>query len=605
MLAEPQVGLARMSRRILITGLSSYWGGRLAQVLETRPRQRGDHRRLARGPGAAAGAHGVRPRRHAARAAAPDRPRRRDRHGDRHAPGRGLQDRAGAGRARDERARDDEHPRGLRRAGLARDASSSSSPPRTTTAASATTRASSPRRCSARTRRARVWSPTSSRPRTPCRSSRPATRRSRSRRCASATASGPDLDTSHSALLGLPGGARASSASTRATSSSTRTTSSARCTTRSSNDLPGIHNAAPDGVLALSEVASLLGKPFAPLLPPLGTGLADRGDGQDRDQNSRRSTPAAALRSRPGQPQAQAVRLPLRAHDARDGAGIRRRAAAETAARERRGAISIRARSRGVPALVAERPARRVRQLTRSATLQGYAGPPRGLLPSAHPMRTRLIVLAAFSAAPRPRWRGRRVLLRRLQAGPDRRGREGQRRPDRRDDAGAGGEEALRDAARPARPPGQGPLQGPHLHAVAEGGVDRDRHPRLRGQGAQALAGGGHVLPHVAQRAQQVAEHRARGRGVATTSRRSASSSSACSKSIDRKPVDAKVDLIEGPHRPSRAPRPACASSTTRWPRTSSRRCWTRATPRRSRSRRRSCSPRSRPSSSRRSIRRS
>jgi UDP-glucose 4-epimerase len=42
------------------------------------------------------------------------------------------------------------------------------------------------------------------------------------------------------------------------------------------HELPGIYNAAPDGVLALSEVASLLGKPFAPLLPPLGAGLAAR-----------------------------------------------------------------------------------------------------------------------------------------------------------------------------------------------------------------------------------------------------------------------------------------------------------------------------------------
>jgi UDP-glucose 4-epimerase len=35
-----------------------------------------------------------------------------------------------------------------------------------------------------------------------------------------------------------------------------------------------VFNVAPDGVLALSEVASLLGKPFAPLLPPWGTSLA-------------------------------------------------------------------------------------------------------------------------------------------------------------------------------------------------------------------------------------------------------------------------------------------------------------------------------------------
>lgn len=45
------------------------------------------------------------------------------------------------------------------------------------------------------------------------------------------------------------------------------------------HDLPGIHNAAPDGVLALSEVASLLGKLYAPVLPPWGTGLAGRGLG--------------------------------------------------------------------------------------------------------------------------------------------------------------------------------------------------------------------------------------------------------------------------------------------------------------------------------------
>ena len=39
-------------------------------------------------------------------------------------------------------------------------------------------------------------------------------------------------------------------------------------------DLPGVYNVAGDGVLVLSEVASLLGKPFAPILPPWGTGLA-------------------------------------------------------------------------------------------------------------------------------------------------------------------------------------------------------------------------------------------------------------------------------------------------------------------------------------------
>ena len=40
------------------------------------------------------------------------------------------------------------------------------------------------------------------------------------------------------------------------------------------DQLPGVFNVAADGVLALSEVAGLLGKPYAPSLPPWGTGLA-------------------------------------------------------------------------------------------------------------------------------------------------------------------------------------------------------------------------------------------------------------------------------------------------------------------------------------------
>ena len=40
------------------------------------------------------------------------------------------------------------------------------------------------------------------------------------------------------------------------------------------NDLPGAYNCAGDGVLALSEAISLLGKVPAPVLPPWGTGLA-------------------------------------------------------------------------------------------------------------------------------------------------------------------------------------------------------------------------------------------------------------------------------------------------------------------------------------------
>jgi UDP-glucose 4-epimerase len=38
--------------------------------------------------------------------------------------------------------------------------------------------------------------------------------------------------------------------------------------------VPGAFNVAGDGVLALTEVAGLLGKPYVPMLPPWGTGLA-------------------------------------------------------------------------------------------------------------------------------------------------------------------------------------------------------------------------------------------------------------------------------------------------------------------------------------------
>jgi UDP-glucose 4-epimerase len=40
------------------------------------------------------------------------------------------------------------------------------------------------------------------------------------------------------------------------------------------HDIPGVYNAAADGVLVLSEIADLLGKPLAPVLPPWGTGFA-------------------------------------------------------------------------------------------------------------------------------------------------------------------------------------------------------------------------------------------------------------------------------------------------------------------------------------------
>ncbi len=86
---------------------------------------------------------------------------------------------------------------------------------------------------------------------------------------------GPDLETSHSALLGLPAvpGILGFDPRYQFIHEDDIVGVLHHAAT---NTLPGIHNAAPDGVLALSEIASLLNRPFAPVLPPWGTSVATR-----------------------------------------------------------------------------------------------------------------------------------------------------------------------------------------------------------------------------------------------------------------------------------------------------------------------------------------
>ena len=192
------------ARRVLITGVSTYWGGRLAQALERDPSVEAIIGVEPGRPDVRARPHGVRPRRHPARAAAADRPRGGDRHGGRHAPDRRQRHRAAARRAREQRDRDDEHPRRLRRRRLAGPQGRRSSRPPTTTAASATTRPSSRRTWSARIRRARALE-------------KDVVEAERAVEAFAtrnpdvtvtvlrfANALGPDLRTSHTALLGLP-----------------------------------------------------------------------------------------------------------------------------------------------------------------------------------------------------------------------------------------------------------------------------------------------------------------------------------------------------------------------------------------------------------------
>jgi UDP-glucose 4-epimerase len=86
---------------------------------------------------------------------------------------------------------------------------------------------------------------------------------------------GPDLRTTHTALLGLPAVPGILGFDPRYQFIHEDDIVGALRHAVVS-DLPGIYNAAPDGVLILSEVASLLGKPYLPLLPPWGTALAAR-----------------------------------------------------------------------------------------------------------------------------------------------------------------------------------------------------------------------------------------------------------------------------------------------------------------------------------------
>ena len=68
------------------------------------------------------------------------------------------------------------------------------------------------------------------------------------------------------------------------------------------SELPGVYNVAGDGVLALSEVAGLLGKPYAPCPAALGHGPGCLGAsaGRGRASRPRRSANCASVAA--GQP---------------------------------------------------------------------------------------------------------------------------------------------------------------------------------------------------------------------------------------------------------------------------------------------------------------
>jgi UDP-glucose 4-epimerase len=83
---------------------------------------------------------------------------------------------------------------------------------------------------------------------------------------------GPGIDTSHTALFGLPAVPSILGFDPRYQFIHEEDLVGV-LRFAAEQDLPGVYNAGADGVLALSEVASLLGKPLAPILTPFGTSL--------------------------------------------------------------------------------------------------------------------------------------------------------------------------------------------------------------------------------------------------------------------------------------------------------------------------------------------
>ena len=248
---------------------------------------------------------------------------------------------------REQRDRDDEHPGRVQRPGRLASASSSSSPRRTSTAPSRTTRPSSTRRWAARTRRALRSSGTSSRRRRRWPSSRTRTRTSSVTILRFANVLGPDVRTSHIDLFSLPAVPMILGFDPRYQFVHEDDVVHA-LEHVVQHQLPGVFNVAADGVLALSEVAGLLGKPYAPILPPWGTGVGRGSRPPARGRHPARDAQPAALRPGGGQPQAQGRRLRVRLHQPR-GRDRPRRAPAPASAPARgapsRTATSARSRS--------------------------------------------------------------------------------------------------------------------------------------------------------------------------------------------------------------------------------------------------------------------
>ena len=124
--------------------------------------------------------------------------------------------------------------------------------------------------------------------------------------------------------------------------------------------IPGTYNVAADGVLALSEAISLVGRRAVPVLPPVGAGLLAAPLRRLGFRVPDEMANLLRLRPRGRQPPLQGDGFRLRLHVTRGGDPARRAPAARAdPARPRcRRGLSLRARGRGVPALEPARQAR-------------------------------------------------------------------------------------------------------------------------------------------------------------------------------------------------------------------------------------------------------
>ena len=180
--------------------------------------------------------------------------------------------------------------------------------------------------------------------------------RDRSRCCASPTCSAP-TSPRRSPRRSSCRSCRRSSASTPASSSSTRTTSSARSSSRSTTQLPGIYNVAGDGLLPWSEVAAICGKRTVPAAPARHRACCPAAAPARVLDLPARAARAAPLRARRRQPAPQAGRVPVPLHVRGHGRRLRRGPAAPPTVGRQRARLPVRARRRAVlPPLPRRRP---------------------------------------------------------------------------------------------------------------------------------------------------------------------------------------------------------------------------------------------------------